>query len=153
MTFFDLLNTATNGLEAQRTKMNVASENIANATTPGYKRKSVVLSEASQDPFSLVMARELGIKENNLKDFVSGDKGRGVVATKIIEDQRPGAKVYMPEHPNADKDGNVEMSNVDSLAEMLEMMYAVRNYKANLSIVEMVKSASRETLNIGKAGG
>ena len=59
----------------------------------------------------------------------------------------------MPGHTKADKDGYVEMSNVDSLVEMVEMMYAVRNYKANLSIVEMAKSAAKETMNIGKPGG
>ena len=43
MTFFDLLNTASNGLEAQRQRMEIVSENIANASTPGYKRKIPVL--------------------------------------------------------------------------------------------------------------
>ena len=56
----------------------------------------------------------------------------------------------MPGHPLADADGNVEMSNVDGAQEMLTMMDAVRQYKANLSIVEMAKKASQEALNMTK---
>ncbi|MBI1859011.1 MAG: flagellar basal body rod protein FlgC [Candidatus Melainabacteria bacterium] len=154
MTFFDLLNTAANGLEAQRARMNIVSENIANAHTPGYKRKMAVFGQKTADPFSVVMARELGVKESQLSNFLSGNTpAQGIHIAKVLEDKTPGTKVYMPGHPTADKDGYVEMSNVDSLQEMVEMMYATRNYKANLSIVEMAKSAARETLNIGKPGG
>ena len=154
MTFFDLLNTASNGLEAQRERMEIVSENIANVATPGYKRRIPVLSTRASDPFSIIMARQLGIKEEDLLNFVSGNEiPRGVQISQVAIDQTPGHKIHMPGHPKADANGDVEMSNVDSLVEMLEMMYATRNYKANLSIVEMAKSAARETLNIGKQGG
>ena len=154
MTFFDLLDTASNGLEAQRMKMEIVSRNIANSSTPGYKRQIAVFSQRTADPFSIVMARQLGIKEEDMANFLSGNQiGRGTTVSQVLTDKTPGQKVHIPGHPLADKDGNVEMSNVDTLAEMLEMMYAVRNYKANLSIVEMTKSAARETLSIGKPGG
>ena len=154
MTFFDLLNTASNGLEAQRERMDIVSQNIANAATPGYKRQIPVFSQKSQDVFSIVMARQLGIKEEDLMGFLMGNQtGKGVEVSQILVDHSPGQKVHMPGHPTADANGDVEMSNVDSLIEMVEMMYAVRNYKANLSIVEMAKSAAKETLNIGKGGG
>ncbi len=154
MTFFDLLNTASNGLEAQRERMEIVSKNIANSTTPGYKRQIAVFSQRTADPFSIIMAKQLGIKEENLMNFLSGNQpGRGVSVSQVVEDQTPGPKIHIPGHPKADAKGDVEMSNVDTLTEMVEMMYAVRNYKANLSIVEMAKSAARETLNIGKPGG
>lgn len=154
MTFFDLLDTASNGLEAYREKMEIISKNVANSSTPGYKRRIAVFSQKGADPFSIVMARQLGIKDQDLVSFLSGNQiGRGSTVSQIIEDKTPGVKVYMPQHPNADKDGNVEMSNVDTLTEMVEMLYAVRNYKANLSIVEMAKSAAKETMNIGRPGG
>jgi len=154
MTFFDLLNTASNGLEAQRQRMDIVSQNIANASTPGYKRQIPVFSQRTANPFSIVMARQLGIKEGDLMNFLSGNQiGAGVQVSKILVDEKPGIKVHIPGHPKADANGDVEMSNVDTLTEMIEMMYAVRNYKANLSIVEMAKSAARETLNIGKPGG
>ena len=154
MTLFDLLDTASNGLEAQRIKMDIISRNIANASTPGYKRQIPVLTTKAADPFALIMARQLGIKEEDLASFLSGNQvGNGVQVSKIVVDQSPGYKVHMPGHPNADANGDIEMSNVDTLIEMVEMMYAVRNYKANLSIVEMAKSAAKETLNIGRPGG
>jgi len=154
MTFFDLLNTASNGLEAQRQRMEIVSQNIANVSTPGYKKQIAVFSQKNGNAFSIIMARQLGIKEEDLLSFVSGNEvSKGVQVSEVITDQTPGQKVHMPGHPKADKDGYVEMSNVDSLTEMLEMMYATRNYKANLSIVEMAKSAAKETLNIGKPGG
>lgn len=154
MTFFDLLNTASNGLEAQRERMEIVSKNIANSSTPGYKRQIPVFTQRAADPFSIIMARQLGIKEENLMNFLSGNQiGRGIALSQVIEDQTPGAKVHIPGHPKADANGDVELSNVDTLIEMVEMMYAVRNYKANLSIVEMAKAAAKETLSIGKPGG
>lgn len=155
MTFFEMLDTANNGLSAYRKQMEIASQNIANATTPGYKKQEAILGETGNESFALVMARELGIKESDLKNIAAagGSTTGGVGVVKIIEDRTPGQRVHMPGHPMADKDGYVEMSNVDTLKEMLDMMYAVRNYKANLSIVEMVKSSAKETLNIGKPGG
>ena len=154
MTFFDLLDTATNGLEAQRKRMEYISQNIANSATPGYKRQIPVLSQRSNDPFSIIMARQLGIKEEDLTNFLSGNQvGKGVEISQVLVDNAPGLKVHMPGHPKADANGDVEMSNVDTLIELVEMMYAVRNYKANLSIVEMAKSAAKETLNIGRPGG
>lgn len=153
MTFFDLLNTATNGLEAQREKMNIISGNISNSSTPGYKRKIAVLGERNVDPFAAVMAGQLGVSEGALKKILTNNSAGGAVVSKIVVDKTAGEKIYFPNHPQADKDGYVEGSNVDTLTEMLDMMYATRNYKANLSIVEMVKSAARETLNMGKAGG
>lgn len=154
MSFFDLLNTASNGLEAQRQRMDIVSQNIANASTPGYKRQIPVLAQRAADPFSVVMARRLGIKEADLMNFLMGNEvGKGVEIAQIMKDQTPGYKVHIPGHPKADANGDVEMSNVDTLVEMMEMMYAVRNYKANLSIVEMAKSAAKETLSIGKGGG
>ena len=154
MTFFDLLNTASNGLEAQRQRMEIVSQNVANVTTPGYKKKIPVFGQKTGDAFSLIMARQLGIKEEDLGTFLNGNQiSKGVEVVEIAVDQSPGAKVHMPGHPQADANGDVEMSNVDSLTEMFEMMYATRSYKANLSIVEMAKAAARETLNIGKSGG
>ena len=154
MTFFDLLNTASNGLEAQRQRMEIVSQNIANVSTPGYKRQIPVFAQKTGDAFSIIMARQLGIKEEDLLSFLNGNEvSKGVQVAEVLVDQSAGPKVHMPGHPKADANGDVEMSNVDSLVEMFEMMYATRGYKANLSIVEMAKAAAKETLSIGKPGG
>ena len=73
MTFFDLLNTASNGLEAQRQRMEIVSQNIANASTPGYKKQIPVFSQKTANPFSIIMARQLGIKEEDIVSFLSGN--------------------------------------------------------------------------------
>ena len=90
MTFFDLLNSASNGLEAQRQRMEIISQNIANASTPGYKKQIPIFSQKSADPFSIVMARQLGVKEGDLLSFLSGNEvGRGIEVSQIVTDHSP----------------------------------------------------------------
>jgi flagellar basal-body rod protein FlgC len=150
MSIFDIYHIAHNGLTATRGAMELASENVANMLTPGYKAKSPVFSARSQDEsFSTVLA-SLGDHEG-VSHLLKGEhKGNGPQIAKIIEDQTPGMKVFMPNHPLADQDGNVETSNVDGSGELLKMMNAVRQYKANLSIVEIAKKASQEAMNMTK---
>lgn len=149
MSIFDIYETANNGLDAMRQTMQYSSENIANMMTPGYKAKSVVLAaRSSNQSFSDIIA---GIGGESFSEVLKGEhRGAGAMVAQVVEDKRPGAKVYIPGHPLADAEGNVEMSNVDGSKEMLRMMDAVRQYKANLSIIEMAKKASQEALNMTK---
>jgi flagellar basal-body rod protein FlgC len=150
MSLFDIYNTAHNGLEATRGVMQLASENVSNMLTPGYKAKSAVLSAKADDlSFSTILAHTE--HDEGMSRLLKGNHhGMGSQVAKIVEDRTPGYKVFMPNHPLADSEGNVEMSNVDGSQEMLNMMNAVRQYKANLSIVEMAKKASQEALNMTK---
>ncbi len=150
MSIFDIYDTAQNGLNAMRDTMHIASENVANLLTPGYKSKSAVLTaRADNESFSDIVAA-LGSDISTSRLLKGEHRGAGAMVAKIVVDKRAGPKVYIPGHPLADSDGNVEMSNVDGAAEMLKMMDAVRQYKANLSIVEMAKKASQEALNMTK---
>ncbi|MDD9897954.1 MAG: flagellar basal body protein [Candidatus Melainabacteria bacterium] len=150
MSIFDIYETANSGLNAMRQTMQYTSENIANIMTPGYKAKSVVLAaRANNQSFSDMLAGMGGNGE--LGQVLKGQhRGAGAMVAQVVEDKRPGAMVYDPGHPLADANGNVEMSNVDGSKEMLKMMDAVRQYKANLSIIEMAKKASQEALNMTK---
>jgi flagellar basal-body rod protein FlgC len=150
MSIFDIYETAHNGLNATRQSMQYSSENIANMMTPGYKAKSVILTaRANNQSFSDIISG-LGDRDG-VGELLKGEhRGAGAMVAQVVEDKRPGAKVYIPGHPLADADGNVEMSNVDGAQEMLRMMNAVRQYKANLSIIEMAKKASQEALNMTK---
>jgi flagellar basal-body rod protein FlgC len=150
MSLFDIYNTAHNGLEATRGVMQLASENVSNMLTPGYKAKSAVLSAKADDmSFSTILASTE--HDEGMSRLLKGNHhGMGSQVAKIVEDRTPGYKIFMPNHPLADSEGNVEMSNVDGSKEMLNMMNAVRQYKANLSIVEMAKKASQEALNMTK---
>jgi flagellar basal-body rod protein FlgC len=150
---FDILNTAQNGLKTEREAMEIAALNVSNQLTPGYKAKSPVITANSHDySFSQLLA-SLGKDREGIAPMLLGDEiGSGPQVAQIEVDQSPGVLVYMPHHPLADENGNVEMSNVDGAAEMIHMMEAVRQYKANLSIVEMAKKASQEALNMTKNG-
>jgi flagellar basal-body rod protein FlgC len=149
MSLFSIYETAHNGLKASRGVMEIASDNVANMLTPGYKAKKAILSARGDNAsFSEVVA-EIG-NHNGVASLIKGKEGRGAQIAEVTIDQRAGVKVYMPGHPLADENGNVEMSNVDGANEMITMMDAVRQYKANLSIVEMAKKASQEALNMTK---
>jgi len=149
MSIFDIYETAHNGLDAMRQTMQLTSENVANILTPGYKSKSAVLSaRGDSQSFSEMLS---GMDGGGISEMLKGQhRGAGAMVAKVVIDKREGPKVFMPGHPLADADGNVEMSNVDGAKEMLKMMDAVRQYKANLSIIEMAKKASQEALNMTK---
>lgn len=147
MSFFDSLNVSASALTAQRLRMDVLSENIANVdTTRGndgqpYKRKIVMFQERSDDrPFTAFF-------NNAMNKSVAG---RGVRATRIIEDDRPGSKVYEPSHPDADEDGYVEKPNVNVVEEMVNMISASRSYEANVTSMNITKAMMAKTLEISK---
>lgn len=148
---FDIFEIANNGLKTQRTAMQLATDNVVNALTPGYKAKSpLVGTKHGKDSFADIMAAMGNERDGVAQAIIGDDIGKGTQVVEILEDQTEGAKVYMPDHPMADRDGNVEMSNVDGPKEMLKMMEAVRQYKANLTIVEMAKKAAQEAINMNK---
>lgn len=152
MSIFDIYETAHNGLDAMRQVMQYSAENVANTLTPGYKAKTAILSaRADNQSFSDIIS---GLDDKDgLSELLKGQhRGAGAMVARVEIDQKAGPKVYMPGHPLADADGNVEMSNVDGAKEMIKMMDAVKQYKANLSIIEMAKKASQEALNMTKNG-
>jgi flagellar basal-body rod protein FlgC len=130
-------------LTAQRAKINVISENLANSETTRtesgepYRRKMVVLSQQPVEPFSSVLAREEGAK--------------GVSVSEIVESQEGFDLVYNPAHPDADPEtGNVAMPNVNVLTEMADMMTARRAYDASVTAMNNTKSMMLRALEIGK---
>lgn len=143
MSFLQSLNISGSGLTAQRFRMDVISENIANQdatrTENGgpYRRKMVVLSTANN--FKNMMI-------NNLNEYESG----GVEVSEIVEDQSEFKLVYNPEHPDADENGYVSMPNVDSLKETVDMMEAYRAYQANITALNTTKQMAVKALEIGR---
>jgi flagellar basal-body rod protein FlgC len=147
MGYFSALDISSSGLTAQRLRMDTISQNIANANTTRtengtpYRRKVVVFEERAQGrPFS---------------DYLSESSrgkiaGNGVRVVNIIEDQSEFKKVYEPGHPDADKDGYVQMPNVDTITEMINMISATRSYEANVTAINATKSMALKALEIGK---
>ena len=135
---FSVMNIASSGLYAERTRMNIIANNIANANTTKtadgtpYRRKFPVFSSALQ--------KEMG---GRLRD---DRKLGGVKVDKIKTSTDPFKKLYIPGHPDADKDGFVLNSNVSSATEMVDMIVASRAYEANLSIMRSANRMISRTL-------
>lgn len=146
MSFLSSFDISASGLTAQRQRLDIASENIANSETTrtasggAYRRKMVVLQEVPSTSFRT--------KFNSLLNRTSS-KG-GVRVSQIIEDQRDLQPVYNPDHPDANEEGYVMMPNVDLVKETVDGMSATRSYEANLTAFNAMKLMSQRALDIGK---
>ena len=160
---------AASGLHAQRTKMNVIAENLANAETTRtpeggpYKRKMVVFEAKPLDRFQKVLEEkrreEAGaplteIPEESAElplEPAAKKRFTGVEVTEIVESQEDFQLIYNPSHPDADPvTGYVAMPNVDHLTEMADMIVARRAYDANIAVISNTKAMLRKALEIGK---
>lgn len=143
-----MINTSASGLTAERMRMDVIADNIANANTTvtenggPYRRKMVVFQERMEDNnFQIPM---------NISMEKNGTTGNGVRVIGINEDKTPFKYVYDPSHPNANKDGYVAMPNVNVIKEMTDMITATRAYEANVTMLNTAKGMATAALNIGK---
>jgi flagellar basal-body rod protein FlgC len=146
MGLFDAISSSASGMQAERVRMDVVSENLANAETTKaangqpYRRKEVVFQEAGSSgtpTFASVLA---GISGNA--------PTHGVQVTGIVEDQTALKRIYDPGHPDADKDGYVTMPNVNSVTEMTDLISASRSYEANVTAMQTAKTMFTKTLDI-----
>jgi flagellar basal-body rod protein FlgC len=143
---FDSIDVAGSGLSAERLRMDVTSENLANAqTTKGadgqpYRRKVVVLSEAgAQGSFGNAL---------NAAMTNAPSAARGVQVTGIVADASPLKRVYDPGHPDADRNGYVTMPNVNTVTEMTDLISSSRAYEADVTAMQTAKQMFSKTLDI-----
>ncbi len=144
MSFFDSMNIVGSALTAERLRMDVSLQNIANANTTRtktgepYRRKQVVFQERTM----------------SFKDVLSTEQyrmqGGGVRVTRVVESDRDFVPVYDPSHPDANEEGYVMMPNVDTTEERIDLMAASNAYEANLTALSVVKSLALKALEIGK---
>lgn len=119
-------------LNAEKIRMDVVAQNIANANTTrdtdghAYQRKMVSF------------------------ESVLDATGKGVQVGRISSDTTPGETIYQPGHPDADKNGMVQMPNVHLSTEMVDLMSSSRAYEANLSVARNAKQMATKALSIGK---
>jgi len=148
MGLFDAIDASGSALSAERLRMDVTSENLANAqTTKGadgqpYRRKEVVLQQAgaSGSSFSSVLASMQG---------AGGAKSvNGVRVSGIVEDSSALKRIYDPGHPDADKDGYVTMPNVNTVTEMTDLISSSRAYEANVTAMQTAKQMFSKTLDL-----
>lgn len=147
MGLFDAIDIAGSGLSAERLRMDVTAENLANAqSTRGvdgqpYRRKEVVLQQADPAGFDGALRTAMG-------SAAPSRDGRGVEVVGIAEDAAPNRQVYDPGHPDADARGYVEMPNVDSVTEMVDLISASRAYEANVTAMQTAKQMFVKTLDL-----
>lgn len=149
MSFFGSMDISASGLAMNRTRMDLISQNIANADTNGYKRKSLIVEEKKidNDTFQSILKSKMN-NENDIENAY--DKGAGVQVTKIYEDKNGAVTIYDPDDPSADENGYVTKSNVNIVEEMVNMISASRSYEANATALDANKSMAQKALEIGK---
>jgi len=146
MGFFSALNSSASALTAQRLRMDIIAENIANVNTTRtengtpYRRKTLIFEAQGDVPFSSYLS-------NASRQLI---KSKGVRVSRIVEDQTPFKMVYDPGHPDADENGIVQMPNVDVVTEMVNMISATRAYEANVTAINATKSMAEKALEIGR---
>ncbi len=149
MNLFTSFTISAKGLRAERTRLNVASMNLANAhvtrTLDGgpYRAKSVVFRAA---PLSLKESTE----SRGGEDFDARLKKaiESVEVAEIVDNKTPFMEVYDPDHPDADANGMVKMPNVNVMEEMVEIMSAQRAYEANISAMDAAKNMAVKAIDI-----
>lgn len=132
------------GMSAQRTRMDIISENIANAestrTKEGgpYRRRQVVFQAISpQQEFS-----------NVFNSAFQSNQHQSVKAAYIAEDKKPFRELYDPSHPDANALGLVKMPNVNTVEEMVDMNGAARSFEANVTTLEASKRMFLKSLEL-----
>jgi flagellar basal-body rod protein FlgC len=148
MGLFDGMEISATGLTAQRLRMDVTAENLANAqTTKGvdgqpYRRKEVVLQQIapSDGGFGAQLSSAMG--------GGSAPRAGGVEVAQIAQDKTPGKLVYDPGNPDANAKGYVQMPNVDTVTEMVDLIDSSRAYEANVTAMQASKSMFTKTLDL-----
>lgn len=160
MAFLDSLSINASALTASRLRMDTISENLANAdststaTSEAYRRKVVVYEPYTSDStFAKTLGKTIKVLDKPLitKDAFSDGtsvQDKGVKVTKIIEDEAPFTVSYDPTNPNADEDGYVELTNVNSTKEVIDMMAVTRAYEANITALNAVKQMATKALEL-----
>ena len=149
MAFLSSFDICASGMSAQRVRMDIAAENIANIDTTRteaggpYRRKDVMFESYGAGSF-----QEALISASQGKGFAS--RNAGVRVSGIVEDDREMKRVYNPGHPDADADGYVSLPNVDLLKETVDSMSATRSYEANVTALNAMKLMAQKALEIGK---
>ncbi|BBM85015.1 flagellar basal body rod protein FlgC [Candidatus Uabimicrobium amorphum] len=128
---FRSLNISNTGIRAERTRMNIIAQNLANVNTTRqngektpYKRKEAIFEE-----------------------LLNKEKA-GVVVAEVVEDESSPITEYNPNHPDADKSGYVHKPNIDLHFEMVDLLTAARSYEANLLAGKLFKDIAERTISL-----
>jgi flagellar basal-body rod protein FlgC len=119
------------GMQAQSVRLRTIAENIANADS------------LAEGPGGLPFRRKVVTFKNVFDKTLSANK---VTVDKVATDKSDFQKKFDPQHPAADKDGYVQVPNVNSLVELMDMRQAQRSYEANLGVIDVTRSMIGRTI-------
>jgi flagellar basal-body rod protein FlgC len=146
MDFLSALRVSASGLAAERTRVNLASSNLANAeSTRGpdgqpYRRLDPVLESV---PFESALGAAAA-------QGAPGDVSVGVRVAAVKADETPGRRVFSPHHPDADAQGFVTFPNVNPVHEVVNLLSASRAYDANATAIDTLKTMAQRGLDIAR---
>jgi flagellar basal-body rod protein FlgC len=149
MGLFDAISIAGSGLSAQRVRMDVTAENLANADTTKaangqpYKRQEVLLSQLGGGGFP-------GALSGALQQGAASPGAGGVEVTGIVSDATPDQQVYNPSSPEADAQGYVKMPNVSTVTEMTDLISEQQSYQSDVTAMQTAKSMFTSTIGLLK---
>jgi flagellar basal-body rod protein FlgC len=142
MNLYSTIDIASSGLAAQRKRVEVLAENIANAETTRtagggpYQRRRVVFESRPPDEGFLFALREA--------------QAPGVRVAEVVADPTPPERRYLPEHPDADEEGYVAFPAFNPVEDMVDLTAAVRGYQANLAVAGAVREMITRTIEIAR---
>jgi flagellar basal-body rod protein FlgC len=142
MSLFTAISISASGMEAQRSRAEIITENLANADTTRtpeggpYKRKDTVFS-TSPVAYSFADAFSAASGQND-----------GVAVSDVTIDDRDPERRYMPGHPDADPEGYVAYPRVNPAEEMVDLLSASRGYQANVAAISAVKDMIARSIDL-----
>ena len=143
MSLFGAISISASGMDAQRIRAELITENLANADTTRtpeggpYKRKDAVFSSAPLE----------GSFAQTLSEFSAG-AAEGVTVSQIAVDDSDPERRYLPGHPDADPDGYVAFPKIDPASEMVDLMSASRGYQANVAAISSIKDMIARSIDL-----
>ena len=138
MSMFQIFSVSGSAVSAQSQRLNVVASNLANADTvagpdgQAFKARQVVF-------------------QSQLMGAGNDIGATGVKVSTIKEDETPGRRVHDPKHPQADAEGYVTYSNVNTVEEMVNMISASRSYQNNIEVMSTAKNLLLKTLQMGQS--
>jgi flagellar basal-body rod protein FlgC len=155
MGLFDAIDIAGSGLSAERVRMDVTSENLANAQTtrgPGgqpYQRQDVELQQLGTAGFGETLAGAMNAGAGQTPS--GGQTPGGVSVAGIVADATPDQEIYNPGSPDANAQGYVKMPNVNTVTEMVDLISESRSYQSDVTAMQTAKSMFNSTLGLLKS--
>jgi flagellar basal-body rod protein FlgC len=139
---FNSLSIASQGMTAQRQRLEIATSNLANASTTRtpeggpYRRQDVVFTTTQM----------------NLSPFASelDQASRGVMVSEVVTTESAPVRVYNPQHPDADAEGYVSMPDINPAEETVNILSAARSFESNATVFNLIKELARAALRLGE---